>query len=100
MAEFTSPARLVGQGERFQPATWCSVHWRRKRWLKTLKAGDVVEVVDDFGGIYETTVRGVKPHPRPRGRGPQVWLHGHRASYAAARLYKPGRAPRVEVSDA
>ena len=97
---FDAPAKRVGTGPRALSALWSSIGWRRKRWLRDLKTGAEVEVIDDDGAIYQTTVRGQRPvtfegrrHPEP-----QLWLHGHLSSFAAARIYPLGKAPRIEES--
>ena len=104
MPEFNAPAVRVGESRAFMSALWHSVSRRRKEWLRGLSVGDVVHVVGDLGDVYETTVRAISPsramRGRKRSREPQVWLDGHRSSFAAARIFKPGTAPKPTTEGA
>ena len=100
MSQFKEPAVLIGKAEAFQSASWRPVPRRRKEWLRALTAGDEVNVVDDFGKVYSTTVRGMGPPCNAIGSlEPQVWLLGHNSCYAAARMYRPGKAPITMTTD-
>lgn len=87
-AEFHSPAVLVGSTQHFRSCLWKSVTASRKTWLKNLQTDDEVFVIDDYGNVYQTSVRAVKTIERStRSMEPRIWLNGHSACYAAARMY-------------
>ena len=92
--EFKAPAIRVGSGPAHQDASWRNVPYRRQVWLRNLTAGAAVHVLDDYGNVHATTVRGVQPRKRGRTLEPQVWLYGHGSSYAAARVFRPGVVPK------
>jgi hypothetical protein len=93
-AEFSDPAVRVRTGPAHSSASWRAVPWRRKVWLRSRKPGDQVEVLDDFGNVWSTTVRAIEPSKRDgRSLEPRIWLHGHPSSYAAARVHRPGGRP-------
>jgi hypothetical protein len=90
-AEFTAPAVLVGQGSAHRSALWRDVPYRRQVWLRGLAEGATVHVLDDYGNVFETTVRAVSATKRgQRSKEPRVWLAGHLSSYAAGRVFRPG----------
>lgn len=91
--EFRSPATLIGRGAPHRSALWRDVPYRRQVWLRSLKPGDAVHVLDDYGNVHATTVRGFQPRKHRRSLEPQVWLYGHGSSYSAARIFRPGTAP-------
>lgn len=97
-SRFGPPCERVGVGYSFTSALWSSVDSRRKRWLWSLEIGDAVEVVDDFGVIWVTTVRAITKKVGKHGRKmPRIWLEGVSAAYSAARVFKLGQAKRSEV---
>jgi hypothetical protein len=96
-AEFKSPAVLTAhRGPAHRSALWSEVPYRRQVWLRGLTEGATVHVLDDYGNVFETTVRAVgqEKHGK-RSKEPQVWLVGHLSSYAAARIFKVGTVPGV-----
>lgn len=90
-SRFKPPCRLVGKAERMMNTNWADVEGRRAFWLGSLKKGDAVEVVDDNGDVFLTTVSGHVIHKDRRFElAPQIWVHGCSGSFAAARMFKPG----------
>lgn len=102
MGEFREPAVVVGTAESFLDASWRAVARRRKEWIRSLRAGDSVLVVDDYGTVYQTTVRFVAIGARiPKtSLEPMVFLAGHSPCYAAGRIYRRAEdVPRFAPKD-
>lgn len=96
--EFIQPAVAISVGPAHQSALWSTVSRSRKLWLRSLVGNEEVHVLDDYGNVWKTHVRGVRHAPfRRRGSlEPQIWLWGHPACYAAARVFRPGTVPGFE----